>query len=731
MAIIYNEERQQFHLFNDEISYIMELINGEYLAQVYYGRRVQSFLQKNPYPFVSRASFSPSPADWPDRNFTLDAIMQEAPGYDNSDYRESLIEATYSDGTQATNFKYDSHVIFQGKKSLEGLPATYVLEETEAETLEITMIDPYRQLKAILSYTIYANRAVIAKSIRYVNASQAPITLNKAASACLDLPDFDYELIQMTGGWAREKHIQRHPLTMGIHTFDSKRGASGAAQHPFISLVRPQTTEEAGDVYGFHFVYSGNFAIEVEVDNYQQTRVLVGINSHHFTWELLPNETFQTPEVIYVYSNQGLNGMSQTYHKLYRERLARGEHQYAERPILINNWETTYFDFNEEKILELVDGAKELGVELFVLDDGWFGQRNSDMTSLGDWFVNREKLPGGLEQLANKVRERGLKFGLWFEPEMVSEVSELNKAHPDWPLQVKDYPMSLGRDQLILDFSREEVRQAIFDQMTAILDVVPIDYIKWDMNRTMTEVGSIGRDAQHQLETSHRYMLGLYDFLEKLTTRYPHILFENCSSGGGRFDPGMIHYMPQSWASDNTDAVERLKIQYGNSLVFPISMICAQLSEVTNHQVGRVTDVDMRANVAMSGNFGIMLNLARESQADLAIVKESIDWYKANRRLIQYGDFYRLLSPFESNETSWLFIDEAKEAGVLFYFQVLSEPSKVLKKVKLQGLDPDSLYEINGQILSGDELMAYGLYLNHEFYGDFKSKRIPFKKVKA
>ena len=729
MSIIYNEERQQFHLFNDEISYIMELINEEYLAQVYYGRKVQTFNQRNPYPHVSRSSFSPSPADWLDRHFTLDAIMQEAPGYDTSDYRQSIIEVTYPDGTQATNFKYESHVIFQGKKPLEGLPATYIVEEDEAQTLEITMLDAHRQFKAILSYTIYTDRAVIAKSIRYVNASPETIVLNKAASACLDLPDYDYELIQMTGSWAREKHLKRDPLTMGIHTFDSKRGASGSAQQPFISLVRPQTTEATGEVYGFHFVYSGNFAIEVEVDNYEQTRVLVGINAHHFSWQLEPNQAFQTPEVIYVYSSQGLNGLSQTYHHLYRERLARGEHQYAERPILINNWETTYFDFNEEKILDLVDGAKELGVELFVLDDGWFGKRNSDKTSLGDWFVNREKLPGGLEQLAEKVKARGLKFGLWFEPEMVSEASELYQAHPDWALQVKDYPLSKGRDQLILDFSRQEVREAIFNQMTAILDVVPIDYIKWDMNRTMTEVGSIGRDAKQQLETSHRYMLGLYDFLERLTTRYPHILFENCSSGGGRFDPGMVHYMPQSWASDNTDAVERLKIQYGNSLVFPTSMICAQLSEVANHQVGRMTNVEMRANVAMSGNFGIMLNLARESQADLAVVKASVEWYKTHRRLIQYGDFYRLISPFESNETAWLFIDQAKEEGVLFYFQILSQASQPLKKVKFQGLDPDSFYEIRGQILSGDELMAYGLYLNHEFYGDFQSKRIPFKKI--
>lgn len=730
MTILYQEEQQRFHLSNNQISYVMELINGEYLAQVYYGKKVTDFYQNHSYPHVSRSSFSAAPANWPNRDFTLDAIMQEVPGYDAGDYRQSIIEATYEDGTKATNFKYKEHRIYSGKQKLTGLPAVYVQEENEAETLEIIMTDDNRGIQAVLSYTIYQNRSVIAKSIRYQNTGTNVIYLNKAGSACLDLPDSNYELIQMPGSWAREKHLKRNPITTGIHTLDSKRGASSSAQHPFISLVRPETNEFTGDAYGFHFVYSGNFAIEVEVDNYEQTRVLVGINSHNFNWELLPGAEFQTPEVIYVYSSEGLNGMSQTFHKLYRERLTRGKYQFADRPVLINNWETTYFDFDEQKILELVEGAKELGVELFVLDDGWFGQRNSDTTSLGDWVVNQEKLPGGLVQLAQKVKEKGLKFGLWFEPEMISEASNLYQKHPDWPIQVENYPRSTGRDQLILDFSREEIRAEIFNQMTAILDVVPVDYIKWDMNRTMTEVGSIGRLPKNQMETAHRYMLGLYDFLEKLTTRYPDILFENCSGGGGRFDAGMMYYMPQSWASDNTDAVERIKIQYGNSMVFPTSSICAQLAEVPNHQVGRITDVEMRAAVAMSGNFGIMLNLARESQADLAVVKESISWYKNHRRLIQYGDFYRLINPFTSNYGSWLFIDEQQEKGVLFFFQVLSEPSKVLQKVKLYGLDAESNYEIAGQIMSGSELMAFGLYLNQDLSGDFKAKILEFKKVK-
>lgn len=724
MGIYFDQEKQQFHLFNEEISYIMELENQEYLIQVYYGARINKFYQKAPYPKMDRSSFSPNPANWPNRDFSLDTVLQECPGQGAGDYREPLFEITYPDGTKATQFKYEAHEISKGKPKLTGLPATYVVDSEEAETLTIHLIDSIRQVKASLSYTIYEKRSVIAKSISYENLGEEPIYLNRALSACLDFPDGNFDSIQMPGSWAREKQLKRDSLSMGIHTLDSKRGASSTHQQPFMALARPETTEQTGEVYGFHFIYSGNFQITTEVDTYQQTRVLVGINSYDFSWKLDAREVFQAPEVVIVYSNAGLNGMSQTFHHLYRERLARGEHQFKERPVLINNWETTYFDFNEEKLVALTEKAKDLGVELFVLDDGWFGERNDDTTSLGDWIENTEKLPNGLKGLADKIKKQGLKFGLWFEPEMISEKSLLFKEHPDWHIHVADYPASQGRNQLVLDFSRKEVREEIKRQLMNILSSVPIDYIKWDMNRNMTEMGSVTAKPDQQMETAHRYILGLYEVLEELTTKFPHILFENCSGGGGRYDPGMTYYMPQSWASDNTDAVERLKIQYGTSLIFPPVMTCAHLSESPNHQVGRITETTMRADVAMAANLGIMLNLERESEADISLVKEKIAWYQAHRKLLQFGDFYRLMSPFESQYTAWLFVDTEKEHAILFFYQILNEASKPFVKLKLQGLDSTKVYQINDESFSGDELMNFGLYLNQDLSGDFKSKII-------
>lgn len=729
MAIIYNQERKQFHLFNNQISYIMEVREDQYLTHVYYGARINEFLQYGSYPRKDRSSFSPNPYELSNAGFSLDVVPQEFPGYDTGDYREGMYEFTYSDGTKATNMKFVDYRILDGKKPLTGLPATYVISDEEAQTLEIIMEDQLRGVQAILSYTIYAERPVLTKSVKYINISSDKVVLNKALSACVDFDHSDFELIQMPGAWAREKQLKRDPLVSGQHILNSKRGASSVTQQPFMALVSPKTDEFSGEVFAFRFVYSGNFKLSVEVDVFDQTRAMAGLNSFNFDWVLQSGESFQTPEVVLVYSNSGLNGMSRAFHQLYLERLARGKYQMAERPILINNWETTYFDFTEDKLLDLVDRAKELGVELFVLDDGWFGERNSDTTSLGDWFENHEKLPDGLVGLSRKVKERGLKFGLWFEPEMISEESDLFKEHPDWHLHVANYPTSLGRNQLVLDFSREEVRDAIYQKLTAILDAVPIDYIKWDMNRNMTEVASIGRSPEHQMETSHRYILGLYDILERLTSRYPDILFENCSGGAGRFDPGMCYYMPQSWTSDNTDALERLRIQYSTSMIFPPVMMCAQLSEAPNHQVGRITDLNTRAAVAMSANFGLMLNLSKESQADLDQVAGYIEWYKAHRQLIQFGEFYRLMSPYETNCGSWMFIDEKQEHGVVMFFEILSRASKPWVRVKLTALDPVAHYEIEGKIYSGDELMKFGLYLNQELSGDFQAKVLEFHKV--
>lgn len=728
MPITFDSEKMQFHLFNDQISYIMEIVENQYLTQVYYGQRITSFNQVSSFPRIDRSSFSPNPQQLSNQGFSLNVCLQEAPGYNNGDYRDGLVAATYPDGTRATNLVYRSHQIIAGKAKLPGLPATYVNEDSEATTLLIELYDSHRQLVVTLRYTIYEQRPVITKSSYFKNESQGPLSLNRALSACVDFPTANFDVIQMPGDWAREKQLQRQAIMPGIHSLESKRGASGVAQQPFIALADPKTDDLSGEVYGFHFVYSGNFKISTEVDPWQQTRVLVGINPFNFNWLLKPGEAFQAPEVVLVYSNTGLNGMSQSFHDLYRDRLARGKFQHEQRPVLINNWETTYFDFDEQKLLELADDAKKLGVELFVLDDGWFGKRNSDTTSLGDWFVNPEKLPNGLKGLVDQIHAKGLKFGLWFEPEMVSEESDLFKEHPDWHIHVDDYPTSLGRNQLILDFSRPEVREAIFEKMTAILDHVPIDYIKWDMNRNMTEVGSTGRAAEDQLKTSHLYMLGLYAFLEKLTTRYPNILFENCSGGAGRFDAGMVYYMPQSWTSDNTDAIERLKIQYSTSFMFPPIMMCSHISESPNHQIGRQTPFETRATVAMAGNLGIMLDLKKQTAADIALLKKDIQWYKNHRALIQFGTFYRLLNPYDNRYGAFEFLNQ--DGGLIYFVEILPSASKPWLRLKLEGLDPDSFYDINNQRLSGSELINYGIYMNTDLFGDFQSKLIEFKKVK-
>lgn len=726
--IIFNKEKKQFHLSNNNMSYVMEIIENKYLVHVYNGKKIQEFCQQNVYPQNGRSSFSPNPKELESGKFSYDLWPQEYSASGAGDYRETAFNATYPDGTQATSLTYKSHKILAGKPELEGLPQVYVEDKDEASTLVVTLEDIYREIEVDLNYTIYHDRDVLARSAKVRNISKENMKLERILSANFDFPHMNYDVIQLPGTWAKEKQLKRSPLSHGIFKLDSKRGASSSAQQPFMALATSNTTDFSGEAHGFHFIYSGNFKIVTEVDIFEQTRVLLGINDYQFNWTLKPGECFQAPEMVYVYSDKGLNHMSQTFHSLYRERLVRGKFRDQERPILTNNWETTYFDFNEEKLLDLAENAKNLGVELFVLDDGWFGKRNDDTTSLGDWNVDTSKLPKGLKNLSVKIKEKGLKFGLWFEPEMISPVSDLFKKHPDWHLHINEFPSSLARNQYVLDFSRQEVRDYIFDKMTTILDEVPVDYIKWDFNRNLTEVASVGRLAENQQETTHRYYLGLYDFLEKLIARYPDILFENCSGGGGRFDPGMAYYMPQSWTSDNTDAVDRMKIQYGNSLVYPTIMTCAQLSDVPNHQLNRITDLETRALVAMSANFGVMLDLDKKTKAELEAVKPFIEWYKENRSTIQFGDFYRLMSPFDTNYASWLIVDKEQEIALLYFFQILSNVSHPHIRLQLTGLQENAFYEVDGQLISGEELMNYGLYMNGDLSGDFKGKVLTIRR---
>ena len=730
MGIFYEEATKTFHLQAGDSSYVMQVVDNGFLAHLYWGRKVEKYQSTNRQPIVSR-SFSGNPSSAIDRGLSLDTLPQEFPVYGTTDYRAPIVQVQLENGTTITDFRYDSHRIFPGKPLLEGLPATYIEEKEEAETLELQLSDRLSGLKAELLYTVYHERAVIVRSIRLVNNGTHSLRLLRALSTSVDFRDDEFDMITLPGAWAKEREIERFPLRRGTQSTESRRGASSHQQNPFLALARKDTNEQHGDVYGFSFVYSGNFLAQAEVDQFHTTRVLMGINPFDFSWKLEAGEVFQCPEVVMVHSHEGLGGMSRTYHDLYRSRLARGAFRDKERPVLINNWEATYFDFNAEKIESIAAAGRELGIELMVLDDGWFGKRNDDKTSLGDWFVNEEKLPDGLENLAARVRDMGMEFGLWFEPEMVSADSDLYRKHPDWCLHVPNADRSESRNQLVLDFSREDVCITVTKMVMDVLSNAPITYVKWDMNRHITEIGSAQLPADRQRETAHRYMLGLYSVMERITTSFPHILFESCSGGGGRVDPGMLFYMPQTWISDNTDAVSRLKIQYGTSLVYPVSSMGAHVSDVPNHQVHRITSLKMRGDVAASGNLGYELDLTKLSDQEKEEVKKQVAVYKEHRSLIQFGDFYRLLSPFEGNETAWMCINKEKTEAILSYFRVLDAPNPPLRTIKAYGLHPEKMYIIQetGELAGGDELMYAGIVIPPSLSGDFASAVFHLKEV--
>ncbi|KAF1301987.1 alpha-galactosidase [Candidatus Enterococcus willemsii] len=726
--ITYNEQTQTFHLKNNKISYILGIEENNYLTHLYFGKKINHYSGNYRYPRTDR-SFSPNAPNAVDRLLSLDTLPLEFPGYGYGDFREPAHNIKLANGSRINDFRYESYEIQQGKPQLSGLPALYTNEESEAETLIIQLKDDVSGLKLRLLYSIYQNQSAIIRSSQIVNESQDVVEINRLASQSTDFPNREFELIHLNGTWARERQLTREKVHTGIKVLDSKRGSSSHQQNPFVALVESTTTEFQGEAYGFNLVYSGNHETVIQKDPFNQTRIISGINSFNFGWQLQPNESFQTPEVVMVYSQSGLNDLSQTYHHLFNHHLVRGKYRLQERPTLINNWEATYFDFNEEKIMSIVNEASELGIEMFVLDDGWFGNREDDFTSLGDWFETEGKLACGLVELANQIHDKGMKFGIWFEPEMVSENSELFRAHPDWALAVPNREKSLSRSQYVLDFSRADVRENIYQQMTAIFDRIPIDYVKWDMNRNMTEVYSILLDPTMQGEVAHRYMLGLYEFLEKLTNAYPNILFESCSGGGGRFDAGFLYYMPQTWTSDNTDAVARLKIQYGTSLTYPISSMGAHVSAVPNHQTGRNTSLEIRSNAAMSGVFGYELDLTQLTSNEKTEIKEQVAFYKKHRQLLQFGTFYRLESPFEGNDTAWMFVSEDQSEAMVFYFRVLAEASHPLVTLKLAGLLEDATYQLNDIAVSGDELMNLGFYIDSELHGDYATQRFYLRKI--
>ncbi|WP_411552333.1 alpha-galactosidase [Paenibacillus lautus] len=729
MSIHFHEDLGIFHLQSDRSSYVIELVRGVYPAHAYWGRRIRDNRVLGLLERRGRASFSPTPFR-EDASFSLDSLPQEYPGYGSGDFRQPAYQVQLANGTTVTEAEYVCHRIYSGKPKLEGLPAVYTEQDDEADTLELELFDRVSGLTIYLSYTVMKAFDAISRSVSFRNDSKENMTLLRAMSASVDMDHSRYDLLHLHGAWARERHVQRRRLSPGMQGIESRRGSSSHNHNPFLALLSEGAGEEFGEVYGFSLVYSGSFSAQVEVDQYDTTRVTMGLNPFDFTWLLEPGQSFQTPEAVMVFSAEGLGGMSRRYHKMYRTRLCRGQFRDATRPVLVNNWEATYFNFNADKIEQIASAGRDLGIELFVLDDGWFGKRNDDTTSLGDWVVDKNKLPDGLEDLVKRVRGLDMQFGLWFEPEMISPDSDLYRQHPDWCLHVEGRRRTEGRQQLILDFSRQEVGDAVADMVRGILRSAPITYVKWDMNRNMTEIGSAALPPERQRETAHRYMLGLYRVMEQLTTEFPHILFESCSGGGGRYDPGMLYYMPQTWTSDNSDAVSRLKIQYGTSLVYPLSSMGAHVSAVPNHQVHRNTSLRTRGHAAMSGNFGYELDLTAFSEQEKEEVREQVKLYKEIRHLVQFGDFYRLRNPFEGNEAAWTIVSEDRSEAVLYYFRILSEANEPIRWLRTMGLDPEGDYKCleDGNIYGGDRLMNAGLAVP-PMHGDFQSFIWRFERV--
>ena len=643
------------------------------------------------------------------------------------DYRESCLNIRNAAGNMGCELHYTGHEIYKGKKGLKGLPASFATED-EAETLEITLKDADLDLEVVLSYTAFEKENVITRSVRVQNQGKEDLRIEKILSACLDMDNENFSMLSLHGTWARERHIQTGELHYGKQVISSARGESSHQEHPFIALVTNGTEQENGKVYAMHFVYSGNFMAETELCQFDNLRMTMGINPEEFSWLLTPGEEFQAPEVVIVYSGNGLGAMTRSYHDFYRNHLIRSKFKYEKRPILINNWEATYFDFNTDKLLDIAREAKKCGIEMLVMDDGWFGKRNSDNCSLGDWKVNEEKITGGLKHLVDEVNKSGLQFGIWFEPEMISPDSDLYRAHPDWAIQIQGREATQSRNQYVLDFSRPEVRDYAYECVASVLRSANIAYVKWDMNRQLSDLGSSYLPKERQQELFHRYVLGVYELQERLVTEFPDLLLENCSGGGARFDPGMLYYSPQIWCSDNTDAVERLMIQEGSALIYPLSVIGAHVSDCPNHSVGRVTPFETRGHVALAGTFGYELDITKIPEEDRALIPEQTATYNKYRHLIQQGEYYRIASYRENHKYDcWALSSQDKKEVLVTYVQVLGVPNSHSRKVFLRGFDPKVTYRLEGteETYTGEMLMKGG-FLMKDFWGDFKSRLYHF-----
>ncbi len=745
MNITYNQENRVFKLDTPNSSYLMGIVDKEgFLGHIYYGKR----LEEDGVAYLMRTQEAPFVPEVNDRErgSFMDSFPMEYPTHGTGDYRQDCLSVRTKDGYNAVQLTYVSHQIYDGKKKLEGLPATFG-EETECKTLEIRMEDPILSLEAVLSYSVFADTDAIAGSVRIINHSQEPVWLTKALSGALNLDEGAYDVITLHGGWARERHIVRRPLEAGVAAVYSRRGESGHQEQPFMALCEKTATQETGAVYGMHFVYSGNHLEAAEKNQFFRVRAVMGIYPEDFSWKLLPEESFQTPEMIRVFSCEGLDGMTRAFHTLYRNHLMRGKWLHRKRPILINNWEATYFDFDEQKLLDIAKQASALGIEMLVMDDGWFGNRSSDNMALGDWQVNEQKLKGGLKKLVDEVNALGMQFGIWFEPEMISPDSDLYRAHPDWAIQIPGRRAGLIRNQYVLDISRPEVADYIYECVAKVLRSANIAYVKWDMNRPLSDLGSAALDADRQGELSHRYTLAVYRMQERLITEFPDLLLENCSSGGARFDPGMLYYSPQIWCSDDTDAIERLAIQEGTALLYPLSCMGAHVSDCPNHTVGRTAPFETRGYVALAGTFGYELDVTRIPEADRNSIPGQVRLYHKYNDLVREGEYYRLASYSENRlYDCWEVVSSDKTEALVTYIQVLNVPNRKSRRICLKGLDPQKRYLVEvespdgegdaktagcfpqGSVLLGSTLMNAGI-LMESISGDYVGKLIHLTQV--
>lgn len=723
MSVIFDREKNTFKLDTASSSMLIHIYEENYLLTLYYGARIPDIVISG-CKRRTNASFSPADPIITENGFSPDSAPM-AYGCNGADFRISALSVRNADGENATDIRYLSHEIYKGKKPIPSLPSSYANTPDECETLEILAEDRGLGITVTLVYNVFEQADVITRSVRISNPSDKTVHIERAFSLCDDIKSMDYDMMTLWGMWARERNVERSPLAHGVQGVQSKRGVSGHSHNPFAALVSKNADETQGEVYAYNLVYSGNFSALAECDHNCTTRFIMGINPTDFEWTLAPGETFCTPEAVSVYTNKGIGEMSRILHRFYNNNLIRGKYKTQKRPLLINSWEAAYFDFDSDKLVAFAKEAKKLGIEMLVMDDGWFGHRNDDSNSLGDWYVNENKLVGGLSKLIDRVNAEGVKFGIWYEPEMISPDSDLFRAHPDWHVHVACREPMLGRHQYVLDVSREDVRENIWNQMYSVLSQNKIDYLKWDFNRNISDASSALLPPERKKEFYHRFIMGTYDLMNRLVTTFPDILFEGCSGGGGRFDPGMLCYSPQIWASDNTDAIDRVNIQFGTSMCYPASSMGAHVSACPRESI--VT----KGNVAMWGTFGYELDPRKLTDDEREEVKKQVAAYHKYYWLIRNGDLYRIISPFDNiYRCAWLIAAPDKSEALFTLVTMRSENNPTIY-IKMQGLDPDKFYlcDLDGNTYSGAYLMNAGLDLTHNADDDAESITVYFKEV--